>query len=247
MQTTSTALIGRRIHTGDHKELGAVHDILLEDDTQRVRWLTVKTGGWWDGRLVLLPPARCQTAVEGPTIDTDLTQEQVRSSPTVDWDRPIDRSYERLLLDHYLSAPYWTSVPGAMAPMVPVLPAARSLAETDTVDRIGHNHLRSVEEMKGYHLRSGDGQDVGHIADLIVDLTDWRIRFVIIDTRNWLPGGRKLVLPIEIIERFDYPLQEVITALDEETLSAAPDFDPQRQDQDYQADCGHRLGFIEFP
>src|SRR3546814_16919186 len=38
-------------------------------------------------------------------------------------------------------------------------------------------------------------RSIGHSDDFLVDDTDWSLRFLVIDTRNWLPGRKVLVAP----------------------------------------------------
>jgi hypothetical protein len=46
----------------------------------------------------------------------------------------------------------------------------------------------------GYRIHASDG-DIGHVADFIVDTEDWAIRYLVVDTHNWLPGRKVLVSP----------------------------------------------------
>ena len=47
--------------------------------------------------------------------------------------------------------------------------------------------LRSVREVNGYHIKAEDGE-IGHVEDFIVEDDVRTIRYMIDDTRNWLPG-----------------------------------------------------------
>jgi hypothetical protein len=56
------------------------------------------------------------------------------------------------------------------------------------------SHLRSVKEVIGYHIQATDG-DIGHVEDFVVDDEVWALRYVVVDTRNWLPGRKVLWYP----------------------------------------------------
>lgn len=56
----------------------------------------------------------------------------------------------------------------------------------------GDQHLRSAREVMGYRIRAKDGK-VGHVEDFLVDDAAWMIRYLIVNTRNWLPGKKVLV------------------------------------------------------
>lgn len=53
--------------------------------------------------------------------------------------------------------------------------------------------LRSASEMIGYAITASDGNP-GTVSDFLFDDQTWRIRWLVADTGNWLPG-RKLLLP----------------------------------------------------
>ncbi len=58
----------------------------------------------------------------------------------------------------------------------------------------GDVHLRSVNEVRGYHIEGSD-ESIGHIDDLIVDDETWEVRYLVIDTNNWWFGKKVLVAP----------------------------------------------------
>ena len=39
--------------------------------------------------------------------------------------------------------------------------------------------------MTGYYVKATDG-DIGHVEDFMVEGEDWAVRYLMIDTRNWL-------------------------------------------------------------
>jgi hypothetical protein len=65
--------------------------------------------------------------------------------------------------------------------------------------------LRSVREVLGYAASASDAE-IGKIDDFIVEEGDvdagasWRIRYLVIDTADWLPGKKVLLAPVWIRE-----------------------------------------------
>jgi hypothetical protein len=51
----------------------------------------------------------------------------------------------------------------------------------------GDPHLRSGNEVRGYHIEAIDGR-IGHLDELLIDAESWRISYVELDTRNYWPG-----------------------------------------------------------
>jgi uncharacterized protein YrrD len=52
--------------------------------------------------------------------------------------------------------------------------------------------LRSVKEMLGYTIRATDGE-IGQVHDLYFDDQTWMVRYLVVDTGNWLLGRRVLL------------------------------------------------------
>ena len=90
----------------------------------------------------------------------------------------------------------------------------------------GDPSLRSVRNVTGYYIEATDG-DLGHVEDFIVDTSEWAIRYMIIDTRNWWPGKKVLVSP-EWINRVSWPESRVYVDMSKDAIQRAPEYDPDR-------------------
>ena len=53
--------------------------------------------------------------------------------------------------------------------------------------------LRSSANVTGYDIQASD-DSIGHVADFVFDDESWAIRYLVIDTRNWWPGGGKVLI-----------------------------------------------------
>jgi hypothetical protein len=177
--------------------IGDVHDIYFDDEKWIVRYYVVDTGKWLPGRKVLIPPHAVRPPLpDSLALPVDLTREQVRSSPDVDTTRPIERQAELSLYEHYGWEPYWMAGEPS-APLVGVR-AVGDAAEAErqaTAGRLGGDpHLRSARDVSGYRIEATDGE-IGHIDDFLVDDQTARIRYAVVDIRNWLPGKHVLIAP----------------------------------------------------
>lgn len=231
---------GYRIDAADG-EIGSVVDFLFDDRTSAIRYLVVDTGSWLPGRQVLLAPGAVgQVAPETKAFPTGLTRAQVKDSPDLATDQPVSRQQEQALHAHYGWQPYWAVGPeavglapywGAAGFATPVYErqepaggeaAARRAAEAQQEQ--GDPSLRSAGEVIGYYIAARDG-DIGHVEDLLVEYSAWTIRYLVIDTRNWLPGRKVLVSP-QWLDRIDWPSQTVGIDLSREEISSSPEYDP---------------------
>ena len=148
---------------GTDGRVGALHDILFDDRSWKVRHLVVSTDRWFHGRQVLLDPEAIERADwPGRELRVRLSNEQVRQSPSVDSDLPAARCEPAEPAQVLVSEAYWA---GALAGGAPFQ---------------GDPHLRSARLLAGLHIHCPDGQ-LGHAEDFIVDDEVWTVP---------LPGGR---------------------------------------------------------
>lgn len=90
-----------------------------------------------------------------------------------------------------------------------------------------HNpHLRSADEVLGYHIQATNG-DIGHVEDFFARTSDWVIRYLLVDTRNLLPGKKVLLAP-DWIDEIEWDDAKVRVVLTQEQVKASPEYDPDK-------------------
>lgn len=224
-------------------DVGKVSDLLFDDASSKVRYLVIDTGGWLFGRQVLLAPAACgEIRPDSRTICTALTQQQVKDSPPIGADKPVSRQEEETLHRYYGWTPYWDSsmapgVPAAYWGAIPVVPTRDPKPVTDEAlaaeAERGDPHLRSANEVIGYYIGAKDG-DIGHVEDLLMGEKDWMVRYLVIDTRNWLPG-KKVLVATDWLTEVDWAGRKIAVDLERERIKASPEYDPAKTlDRSYQ-------------
>ncbi|BET65422.1 PRC-barrel domain-containing protein [Opitutales bacterium ASA1] len=219
-------LKGLKIDARD-EPIGKIKDVLFDDESWTIRYLVADTGGWLTGRKVLLAPDAVTVGVwpEGK-LPVRLTRKQVEDSPGIEEDAPVSQQHQRDLHSYYGWPVYWGAAPypmsGVLPPAVPVTTAGDAIAPAAVP--AGDPNLRSGGEVTGCTIQATDG-DLGHVGDFLVDTRDWVIRFVIVDTRNWLPG-RKVLLRPRHVDRVSWSRGEVTVKLDRKSIEERPEFDP---------------------
>lgn len=186
-------------------EIGTLDDFYFEEDRWTVRYLLVDTGKWFSGKRVLISPMSVKGAWGRAGIPVGLTKSQVWNSPQIDWQRPLSRGTEAEVLKYYGYPWYWngSNIWGAFenpAALVAQPPAPTPMPEGPVVD-IEKHHLRSTNESTGYHIHATDGE-IGHVDDFLIGEESWRIRYLLIDTSNWV-GGKSVVVRADAVERID--------------------------------------------
>lgn len=210
--------VGYDIKALDGK-IGTAKDLCFDDVSWAVRYLVVDTGRWLPGRLVLLAPAALDHPDWGrKTLPVLLTREQVEKSPPIDADKPVSMQREAEL-HRYYGWPLYPIYPppGDVLPTPPPPPPKGQQPESSDP------HLRSFMEVAGYHIQATDDR-IGHLDDMIVEDSTWHLRYLVVDTRNWLPGRKVLVAP-QWVTRISWDDRILSVDLPLETVRNSPELD----------------------
>jgi len=201
-------------------DIGRVHEFYFDDQSWLIRYLVADTGKWLPGRRVLLSPYSLgQPDWKGGVFPVELSKEQIENSPPISVDRPVSRQMETDLHAYYGWRPYWLGAPRGM--LTALQAQAQKIATKEHED---DPNLRSTRQVIGYHIQATDGE-IGHVEDFIADDERWTLHYMVVDTRNWLPGKRVLIAPAWVT-KVDWVERLVYVNLRRETVKDSPEFDP---------------------
>ncbi|MEQ9209489.1 MAG: hypothetical protein RLN96_06565, partial [Pseudomonadales bacterium] len=79
----------------------------------------------------------------------------------------------------------------------------------------------------------------GHIEDVIVEDEGWRIEFIQINTRNFLPGGRDVLVTMDCIEHISWPNHSLSIGLSSKQLTSGSEWDEQSPSESWQKSALH--------
>lgn len=210
-------------------EIGKAKDFYFDDHLWVIRYMVADTGEWLVSREVLISPYALSAVLKHERrISVELTKEQIEKSPSLDSDKPVSRQYETDYNLYYGWPMYWSG--DNLWGVYPYMWGADPYALRDDEKRLEakqdekkwNPHLRSAQEVTGYHVHASDGE-IGHIDDLIVDDETWAIRYAIVDTQNWWPGKSVLLSP-QWIERVSWEESMVFVDLPSETIKQSPEY-----------------------
>lgn len=223
-------LTGYRLSARDG-DIGNVGDFLFDDERWVVRYLVAQTGNIFNRRHALISPISFREA-DWPSqrFHLSLTQEEVKSSPDIDQDRPVSRQRERELHRHYGYSLYWgypglwgaAGYPGtlAAAPLNPPLTEAPQVEAED-----GDTHLRSAKEVRNYDIVGADAS-IGHVEDFVVDDASWALRFIVVDTKLWWFGKKVLIAP-QWVDRVSWDSRTMHLGMTRQQIKDSPEWDPK--------------------
>jgi Ni,Fe-hydrogenase III large subunit len=71
--------------------------------------------------------------------------------------------------------------------------------------------LHKLSKVHGFHVHALDGE-IGHADDFLLDESTWALRYLVVDTTNWIGGKRVLVSP-EVIAGVDAEARRIDVSL----------------------------------
>ena len=86
--------------------------------------------------------------------------------------------------------------------------------------------LRKTSGITGYSIAASDGR-LGTVSDLLFDDVGWRVRWLVVDTGNWL-SGRKVLLPTSVLGHLDTERAEFSVRLSMQQVEDSPDIDTDK-------------------
>jgi hypothetical protein len=232
-------------------QIGKIDEFYFDDGSWEIRYLVVNVGNWLKRQQVLLIPESV-TAIdprEG-VIGVSLTQEEVANSPDALEQATVSRQMEIALHRHYNWTPYWEVDPVGVSgfghgPSTIVQPynegvkADAEVAKDATVlaskeaeevatemaaekDMSPSGRIQSSIEVQGYHIQALDGE-IGHVSDFFVNGSLNQIAYLVVDTRNWLPG-KKVVIPPLFAHDIHWDGSKVDVLLTKDEIENAPEY-----------------------
>lgn len=213
-------------------EIGKVSEFYFDDLTWTIRYMVVKTGGWLTERKVLISPE----ALLGPDWDeqvlpVNLTKDQVKNSPDINTDKPVSKQEEESLFAYYPWQNYYDAGffggTGIINTMPPFPITGKNVSNQDDIEKKhDDSHLRSTDDVKGYTIHAVDGA-IGDVSDFLIDEASWKIRFVVVDTGDWLPGKKVLLSP-QWIKGVDWAMEEVTVNVNKKAVQDSPEYDTSK-------------------
>ena len=212
MLDKARTLVGYKLQSLDG-EIGTVKDFYFDDHYWTIRYLVADTGEWLVSRQVLISPhSLAGVDSDQGSIAVKLTKDQIEHSPSLNRDKPVSRQFERAYFGFYGLPVYFGFEPDRI----------KAGNSAQTRKKRGDPDLRSTHDVSGHHVEASDGE-IGHVEDFLIDDETWVIRYLIVDTKDWLPGKRVLISP-KWIERVSWSEKQVVVDLTREAIQQAPEY-----------------------
>lgn len=208
---------------GTDEVVGGIKEFYFDDKFWTVRYLVANTGNWLDRRQVLISPYFLGTIDHKlEFINVNLTKKQIEDSPSIDTDKPVSRQFEESYYSYYGAPVYWGG-PFIWGPSQSINRDRDTWRDIMPSEDSWDSNLRSSKNVTGHTIQAID-DTIGHVDDFIIDDESWTIRYLVLDTKNFLPG-KKVVISPEWIDRISWEDSKVFVNLNREAIENAPEFD----------------------
>lgn len=220
MLYSANQLKGYKLNSLDG-DIGKAKEFYFDDKHWTVRYLVADSGNWLFGRTVLLSPYSLVSVKLGlEEIEVALSKKQIEGSPALESDKPVSLQYEESYYGYYGWPQYWAG-PNSWGPYPYATRDSEKWKEFGNGGKKWDRHLRSTREVEGYHVQATDGS-IGHISDFIIDDETWAIRYLVVNTHNWLPGRKTIVSPLWTT-RVSWVEKKVYFDLTKATIEQSPE------------------------
>src|ERR1700722_18500433 len=86
--------------------------------------------------------------------------------------------------------------------------------------------LWHASAINGYAIAASDGE-IGTVGDFLFDDASWSVRWLVVDTGNWL-SGRKVLLPPSVLGQLDAKEEKFSVTLTKQQIKDSPEVDTDR-------------------
>ncbi len=237
MLATTQELRGFAVTSAD-EEIGEVEDYYFDRKYWVTRYLVVDTGNWLVERDILISPEAVDEIDYGnQSIKLNISPEEIKEGPFIEKEEKLKRAHERDLADYFNWTNYWRAAEPTntgISGLVPNNLVRKITIEENIKDREKDSNkipaeedtnLRSVNELINFKIHAIDGF-IGHVDKFIIDDNNWLVRYLVVDTKDLLPG-KKVVLAPEWITNIDWVREEVEFNLNVKEIENAPEYDAE--------------------
>ena len=229
-------------------DVGQVKDVYFDDRHWTIRFMVVDIHPWvpLSPKNLISPISLREFNNKEHVLHVSISKDKVKNSPKIEEHEPVSREFEQQYFDYYAYGYYWLGTetwgeyayPTALVDHKTLVLEGVMSEETKTT-----NHLRSTNEITHYGIDAIDGEK-GHIKDFICDTYNWSIRYLVVDTRDWLPGGKKVLISPDHLDTLNWQDKTVTCNINLEQIKSCPEYHEEKlNDENYLAEVKGKLMF----
>jgi hypothetical protein len=239
------ALVGSTIHAVDG-DVGQVNDVYFDDRYWTIRFLVVDIQPWvpLSSKTLISPISLLEFNTIDQLLNVSISKDKIKNSPQIEEHETVSREFEKTYFDYYAYGYYWVGAGawGEYAYPMALANQDRLPEDNEPSEEIKKtNHLRSTNEITHYAIGALDGNK-GYIKDYICDTYNWTLLYIVVDTRDWLPGGKKVLISPAQLSTINWEEKTVSCNLPLEQIKLCPEHHPDKlNDAEYLEEVKNKL------
>ena len=207
---------------------GLIDDIYFDDLFWNIQYILTRMEKISDNKVFLISHAILNKP-DGKSRSIPLSLSQIgktrHENSKVFQNEKIDRIQES---DYFVEMSMDQSELSSLGAMEMKNHIMNELFDLNGLDAPTAKHLRSRNDVIGYNIQAKNGELIGHIDDFIMETNSWKLKYLLINTRDWLTGGKKILMSPAWIEKITWSHNLVSIDLKKEAIVRSPAYDPER-------------------
>lgn len=171
----ASQLTGMTVKNQHGETLGEIEDVIIALQDGHIAYVVLDFGGWFDigGKHVAAPWGAFKVNPESQNVTLNMDKEKLRQAP----------SFERTYVPEAVERAWLVNVYNFYA-----VPPHTSL-EIIKAERI---NVAQADTLMGMDVENAQGEDLGEIEDLAINLKDGRVAYAALAYGGWLGLGENL-------------------------------------------------------
>jgi len=198
-------LYGRELIGTDGQKIGKVDNVIVDLESEHILYVVV---GSDQGRIAVPPQVIGQTT--GNTLHANVTKQKLEGAPkfTSAQDNPSglgQASFVYQVYQHFGASPWWQG--------------------STPADQGSFHNVHKLNQLIGMNVEDVNNQTIGKISNVVVDMTQGRLLYVVFSPASSLNLGNGLYAMPSDAFTLSSDHKHLVTGIDRQKLSGAPHFD----------------------
>jgi sporulation protein YlmC with PRC-barrel domain len=201
----ASKIIGKNVENAQGENLGEIKDLIVDIGGQRVHYAVLSFGGalGLGDKLFAYPISTFKTRADGDKLVLNVDKDKLKNAPGFDKDKWPDWTDNRYRSD---VDRYFRTDTAKAAPRSVRMVRASELIGKDVDDR--------------------SGKDAGEIDDIVINMNNGRVAYVVLDfDKAWSPDDKLLPLPLTALSFPSDKKKDIVLNVPRDRLDMARGFD----------------------
>jgi sporulation protein YlmC with PRC-barrel domain len=216
LQTVKRAseLLSSMVENPQGEHLGRIDEVVVNLQAGRVTYAVLNSGGLQGvgGKLLAIPSRALSVSDQEGTLLLNITRQELARAPGFDRENWPD-----------MANPQWAAQDGITRQQdLPFADRQTGRTEGGMVDE--RPQIQRVNELLGLPVRHQQGRILGELQDLLLDLEEGRVLYVVLRTEGFVRGGHEYQpIPSQLVT-FSPRQDELLASVDMQRVRQGPGF-----------------------